>query len=357
VGQFYFRPEDDQWRLIRACGAEAFDQAIVQARYLAPFPLDDGRHGQEARALAHALHEHGAPWLIDLGTPALCHRDVERADSSARLRQAEFAQLLSLPLTAADLADAAARNAFVDLALEFQVDAPLRSAPYFEVAAEDDPFVDINLDMLRRVAGAAGPGAVGFLELTLDALNRGLPGRLARRYADTGLSLVMLRVRNLTPEAASVRQFAAYLDAVAAFAAHEIALVADQVGRLGPPLVAGGANGFSGGTQFFRTVPRQAVTLGGGGGGPKLPVELPGRWTAAPRDTVPAAIICPVGGCRIAEGSRKTDDLREHNLHYLRYLGQLADDRAALVRVLKSSGQREAVAWADELERRAQLSA
>jgi hypothetical protein len=189
VGQFYYRPEDDEARLIRRSGADAFDSAIVQARYLGPYPESSSRYGQEPRELALALREHGAPWLIDLCTPALCHRDIKRADSCARLRKCDFVKLLGLPLDAAALTDPGARDAFVDAALEFQIDAPLRSAPYFEIADENDPFIETNLAMLRRVVGAAGPAAIGFLQVTLDGLNRGLPGRLAARYADTGIKL------------------------------------------------------------------------------------------------------------------------------------------------------------------------
>lgn len=357
MGQFYFRPEDDQWSLIRACGSDAFDRAIVQARYLAPYPESDGRHGQDPRELARALREHGAPWLIDLGTPALCHRDIVRADSWARLRETEFAKLLDLPLGIAALEDQGALDAFVDATLQFQVDAPLRSAPYFEFAHEDDPLLAINLAMLSRVVGAAGPMAVGVIQITLDNLNRGLPARVAARYADIGVEVVLLRVRNLAAEAASQRQLGAYLDAIVACVAREIDVVADQVGRLGPPAVAGGAAGFSGGAHFFRTVPGQVVTLGGGGGGTKLPVELPGRWTAATRDVLPNDFSCPVPDCRVAAGSRKPNDLREHTLHYLRYLAGLAADATEIVRSLKASGQTEALAWAAELERRARLSA
>lgn len=357
MGQFYFRPEDDQWPLIRACRANAFDQAIVQARYLAPYPEKDGRHGHDPRELAHALREHGGPWLVDLGTPALRHRDITRADSCARLRETEFAQLLELPLEPDSLGDAGARDAFVDATLEFQVDSPLRSAPYFEFADEDDPWLAINLAMLSRVVGAAGPAAVGFVQVTLDGFNRGLPARVAGRYAETGVSLLLLRVRNLPAETATGRQFRAYLDAIAAHVVYEIEIVADQVGRLGPPAVAGGAGGFSGGAHFFRSVPGQVVTLGGGGGGTKLPVELPGRWAAASRDALPADVSCPVPSCLVAAGSRKANDLREHTLHYLRYLADLAADASEIIRSLKASGQPEAVAWAAELERRARLSA
>jgi hypothetical protein len=53
VGQLYFRPEDDQSPLIRTCRADAFDRAIVPARYLAPFPEGDRREGQDP-ASSHA---------------------------------------------------------------------------------------------------------------------------------------------------------------------------------------------------------------------------------------------------------------------------------------------------------------
>jgi hypothetical protein len=356
VGQFFFRPEDDQWHLIRACGTDAFDAAVVQARYLAPYPETHKRHGKDAHELARALDEHGAPWLIDLCTPALCERDVGRAGGWARLREADYAQLSDLPFDASVLDDSDARNTFVDATLEFQLGAPIRSAPYLEFDRENDPRLEANLAMLRRVVGAArGRLVAGFVQVSLDSLSRGLPGLVARRYADTGVKLLFLRVRNLAAESATPRQFGRYLDAVAAFNAHEIGVIADQSGNFGSAAVAGGAAGFSAGAQFFRNVPAKQVYLGGGGGGRKLPVELPGRFATSPRDELGTDFSCPVADCCVAAGERSTNALREHNLHYLTYLARL--DPVELRRALRDSGQAEAGGWADELDERERRSA
>lgn len=357
MGHFYFRPEDDQWRLVRACPREAFDAAVVQARYIAPYPEGHARHGSEPRELADALGTSGVPWVIDLGTPCLCDKKIVDADGWARLRETDFARLFPLPLDWAVLEDPDARNAFVDAALAFQHEVPMLSAPYLEVGGASDPRHQLNIAMLRRVVGAAGERlAVGFVQMTLESLRRGLPAALARDYAKTGVKRIFLRVRNLSTESASAAQFRSYADGIGAFVAQKIEVVADQVGRLGPPAVAAGACGFSAGAQFFRTVPSQGVTLGGGGGGSKLPVELPGCWVAVPRDQVPA-FLCPVSGCRVVAGDVSSNALREHNLHYLRHLALVADKPAALVTLLRGSGQPDAVAWADELKRRLRKSA
>lgn len=356
MGRFFFRPEDDQWHLIRACGADAFEAAVVQARYIAPYPETHKRYGHDPRELTHALDDYGAPWLIDLGTAGLCERDVDRADSWARLREASYSQLFELPLDPSVLDDEDARNAFVDATLEFQLGAAILSAPYLEFDREDDPRLEANLAMLRRVVGAArGRRVAGFVQVSLDGLNRGLPGIVARLYADTVVKLLFLRVRNLAAESATPRQFGRYLDAVAAFTAHEIDVIADQSGNFGPAAVAGGAAGFSAGAQFFRNVPAKQVYLGGGGGGRKLPVELPGRFATSPRDEIGTDFSCPVANCRVAGGDRSTNALREHNLHYLTYLARL--DPAELRRALRASGQAEASGWADELDERERRSA
>lgn len=356
VGQFFFRPEDDQWQLIRACGADAFDAAVVQARYLAPFPEAHQRHGKDPRELAHALAEHGGPWLIDLCTPALCERDVVRAEGWARLREARYAKLFELPLDPSVLDDSEARNAFVDATREFQLSAPIPSVPYLEFDRDDDPRLDANLAMLRRVVGAAsGRLAAGFVQVSLENLNRGLLLHVARRYAETGVKLLFLRVRNLAAESATGRQLGRYVDAVAAFKTHEIEVVADQSGHFGLAAVAGGAAGLSAGAQFFRNVPAKQVYLGGGGGGRKLPVEVPGQFATLPRDEVGADFSCPVEGCLVTAGDRSTNAFREHNLHCMTYLARL--DSVELRRALRESGQQAAGGWATELEERESRSA
>lgn len=354
--QFYFRPGFKESQLIRDCRRDAFDAAIVSARYIAPDPDNEQ---PEPGELVEALKACGAPWLVDLWTPQLCDDKITRVDGCARLRATSFGRLFPLPLDPARLENEDARNAFVDAAVAFQIGAPIVSAPYLEFESEDDPRLETNLAMLRRVVGAAGDRlAVGFVQVTLQSLNRGLPAPVAHRYAETGVTTLFLRVRNLKAEAASAKHLLKYSAAVDAFATHEIGIVADQVGRFGAAAVGCGAVGFSGGTQHFRSLPRRAVSLGGGGGGSKLPVEFAGRWTAPPRDQLPAEFDCPVADCVVRAGDRSNAALREHNLHYLRYLAaELGADAAALINDLRGSGQAQAVGWAEVLERRLRLSA
>jgi hypothetical protein len=356
VAQFYYRVGFGEAKLVRDCRRDAFDAAVVLARYIAPDP--EGKHPEPADLL-DALQASGAPWLIDLCTPQLCEANVLLAEGFARLKASALGRLLPLPLDPARLEDDDTRDAFVDACATFQVDAPIISAPYLEFGSEDDPRLAANLAMLRRIVGAAGQRlAVGFVQVTLDSLNRGLAGRVARRYAETGVTVVFLRVRNLRAESATHKHVRAYQTTVDAFGTAKVGVVADQVGRFGAVAVGCGAVGFSGGTQHFRSVPRQLVPLGGGGGGPKLPVEMPRRWLTVPRDLLPKAFECPVADCAVAGGDRSLDALREHDLHYQRYLAaELGPDLPALIADLRQSGQAQALAWADELERLARRSA
>lgn len=153
--------------------------------YIAPYPEAHGRYGKNPRELVEALQEHGAPWLVDLCTPALCERDVARAGGWVRLRETAFAEMFALPLDPAVLQDDAARNAFVDANVAFQLGAPMLSAPYLEFDHDDDPRLEANLAMLGRVVGAAaGRLVAGSLQISLDSLNRGLPSLVASLRRD-----------------------------------------------------------------------------------------------------------------------------------------------------------------------------
>jgi hypothetical protein len=162
-------------------------------------------------------------------------------------------------------------------------------------------------------------------------------------------------VRNLRLESATAIQLTNYLAAVDAFRGANVSVVCDPAGRYGDAAVAAGAAGFSAGSQFFRSVPRRVVAAGGGGGGLKLPVELPG-YTFATRDAL-TAVECPVPGCVAASGDYSLSALKEHNLHYMRYLAENATDVGAVIRGLRASGQSAALAWAEALERRQRESA
>jgi hypothetical protein len=356
VAQFFYRVEHGDAKLLRECRRDAFDAAIVQARYIAP---DPDRKLKEPDELRDALNACGAPWLIDLGTPQLCDADILLVDGFSRLRTSQLGRSLPLPLDPAQLENEDARDSFVDACAAFQVGAPILAAPYLEFAADHDPRLETNLAMLRRIVGAAGDRrSVGFVQVTLESLNRGLPARIADRYAATGVRTIFLRVRNFRAELATVKQALAYETTLDAYGAQGVGVVADQVGRFGGFAVGCGAVGFSGGAQHFRSVPRRAVSRGGGGGGPKLPVELPHRWRAVPRDLAPEAIDCPVAECAVAAGNRSLDALREHDLHFQRYLAaELGPDVLRLAEDLRQSGQPHVSAWADLLERRQRLSA
>jgi hypothetical protein len=357
VSQFYFRPAHNEAQLIRGCALNAFDAAIVPASYLAPDP-DDESSERDPRGLAAALKARGVPWVVDLGTPQLCHAKVLSAASCARLRETDFGRVLPLPLDPELLEEDEARNAFVDAAVAFQHGVPMLAAPYLELDGLVDPRLEVNLAMLRRVVGAAGDRLpVGFVQLTLSALNDGVAVRVAQRYAETKVTRVFLRVRNLRTEAATAKQLRNYLMAVDAFSDANVGVVCDPGGRFGAPAVAGGAIGFAAGSHFFRSVPRRIVSAGGGGGGPKLAVEIAGRYAALPRDLLGVEFDCPVSGCVVAAGARTTSALKEHNLHYLRYLGELAADLPAFIADLRRSGQPDALAWAEVLERRQRRSA
>jgi hypothetical protein len=354
VAQFYFRPAHNEAQLIRDCAPSAFDAAIVPAAYLAPDP--DAEVERDPWGLAAALKARGVPWVVDLATPQLAHDNVVNADSCRRLRATEYARVLSLPLDVVRLENEEARNAFVDAAAAFQMGVPMLTAPYFEIDVDEDTCVEVNVAMLGRVVGAAGDRLpVAFVQLTLRALNSGAAGRIAQRYADTGVTRILLRVRNLRLESATAIQLTNYLAAVDAFRGANVSVVCDPAGRYGDAAVAAGAAGFSAGSQFFRSVPRRVVAAGGGGGGLKLPVELPG-YTFATRDAL-TAVECPVPGCVAASGDYSLSALKEHNLHYMRYLAENATDVGAVIRGLRASGQSAALAWAEALERRQRESA
>jgi hypothetical protein len=355
VPQFYFRPAHNEAQLIRDCAPNAFDAAIVPAPYLAPHPEEEAG---DPWTLAAALNARGVPWVVDLVTPQLVHDEVVRADSCRRLRETNYAQVVRpLPLDIARLENEEARNAFVDAAVAFQLGVPMLAAPYFEIDLDDLTCVDVNIAMLRRVVGAASDRlAVGFVQMTLRALNSGVAARVARRYADTGVTRVFLRVRNLRFESATVAQLANYLAAIDDFRSANVGVICDPAGRYGDAAVTAGAAGCSAGSHFFRSVPRRVVAASGGGGGTKLAVELP-RYEVVTRDALTGAIDCPVPGCAAAAGDDSPAALKEHNLHYLRYLTTHAIDAGAVIRALHASGQPSARAWAEALERQQRESA
>jgi len=243
-----------------------------------------------------------------------------------------------------------------------QAGAQALVAPYLEVMSERDSRLKLNVDMIADVV-AAGDGrpVVAFIQVTRHRLLTGLLQELAGHYAGIGLSSVVLRVRQLDAEEATAVEIRNYLDAVDAFVGHNLQMIPDCVGRLGPVLVARGARGFSTGARFFRKVAQSPINTGGGGGGGDLMFEVPGRLRGLAvglrRSTgVPS---CRFASCATADGSLTNSQLREHNLHSLKALGQLATELgpAGFAGYLVDGGDEREREWARVLAEQVERAA
>jgi len=358
-GQIYLRARHDELELVSSPSPRPFGAAILYARYLAPYPPDHPRAGQTTTELVDTLRVAQVQYVIDPGTPALTKRDIASAKEGARLRQTPMVAAIELPLRGDDLRNRRRRERFVDDTLTMQAGAAAVAAPYLEYKRRGSDVRRVNLAMVRRcVASAAGQMPVAFIQATLAAVLDGVLTDLAPAYAATGVTRVFVRVRGLDAEAASAREFSAYLDGIAAFNEVSIELVPDCVGRLGPPLVAGGAPSFSTGAVHFRKVPWPLLNKSGGGG-VEVFYEVDGGFHAVARSTRHTVQSCFVPRCVAAAPNASLDDLRLHNLHVLREESRLAaaNGGAWYAARLIASGQPQAVVWGETLRERAQRAA
>jgi hypothetical protein len=358
-GQIYLRARHDDLELVSCSSPRPFGAAILYARYLAPYPPDHPRAGQTTTELVDALRAAKVNYVIDPGTPALSKPDIGTVKEAARLRRSPMVAAIGLPLRPDDLRNRARRERFVDDTMAMQAGAAAVAPPYLEYKRGGPDVLRVNLAMVRRcVAAAAGQRAVAFIQLTVAALLDGVLNGLAPAHAATGVTRAFVRVRGLDAEEASAQEFSAYLDAIAAFNEVGIELVPDCVGRLGPPLVAGGALSFSTGPVHFRKVPR-ALLNKSGGGGVEVFYEVAGGFHAVARSARHGASRCFVTNCAAAAANASLEDLRLHNLHVLREESRLAASNggAWYAARLIASGQPEAVVWAEVLRERAQRAA
>jgi hypothetical protein len=359
-GQIYLRAEHEQIELVRSCPSpRPFGAAILYARYLAPYPRDHPRADQSTTELRDALRAAKIKYVIDPGTPALTKANIATAKEGERLRASAMAAAIDLPLRAEDLRSRRRRERFVDDTLGLQAGAAALASPYLEYRWRGPDVLRVNLAMARRCVTSAGSQLpVAFVQVTDACLLSGLLARLAGPYAATGITRAFCRVRSLNAETASSLEFGAYLDAVAAFAKLGVELIPDCVGRLGPPLVAGGASSFSTGAVYFRKVPI-ALLNKSGGGGREVYYEVMGGFRGVSREERRSVPRCFVPDCRAAESSATLDDIRIHNLHVLRHESRLAatGGAAAYAARLIATGQPEAVVWGEVLRERAQRAA
>lgn len=348
----YFRPESSEAALVRSAGERgAFDAGIIRAKYLAEYPTGHPLEREDPEELARAFRERRIPYVVDLDTPALCRSELRDETIERRLRATSAGRALKLPLAPADLSDPGQRTFFVGENIAMQAGAQALAAPYLEVMSERDTRLELNVGMIADVV-AAGDGrpVVAFVQVTRHRLLTGLLRKLAGHYAGIGLSSVVLRVRDLDAEEATAVELRNYLEAVDAFVAHNLQVIPDCVGRLGPVLVARGARGFSTGVRFFRKVAQSPINTGGGGGGGDLLFEVPGRLRGLAIGLRRSSGIptCAVAGCATVGSSPTNSQLREHNLHSLKALGQLAAElgSAGFAGYLLDGGDEREREWA-----------
>jgi hypothetical protein len=357
-GQIHLRARHDDIELVACPSPRPFGAAIFYWRYLAEYPEGHRWHGQSTTELLDALRAANLPYVADPNTPALTASGIN-AEEGARLRASPMVAAVELPLQPRDLSNRRRRDAFADDTMTLQLGASAVAAPYLEYKHRGDEVLRMNIAMLRRcVSVAASQLPVAFIQVTASELRRGLVARLAPWYAATSASRVFLRVRGLDAEKADAHEFASLLDAIDAFSKLGVELVPDCVGRLGPPLVGGGAPSFSSGAVNFRKVSATILNRNGGGG-LAVAYEVAGGFHAVSRSARHRATRCFVPNCVGDSASATLDDLRVHNMHVLREESRLAaiNDGAWYAARLIESGQPEAVVWGSVLRERVERAA
>jgi hypothetical protein len=353
-GLFYVRLAHEDWDFVDEIGeSPPFDAAIVRASYLAPYPEGHPRVGEPADRLTEALGRHRIDWGLDPATAAHGHRRA--ADwTRPRASNCPLARTLPLPLTAARLSDPSSAEALVEAAAELQLDSRAMAAPYLEVAAADDPRVAVNCELIRLARDRAGDRrTVAYLQTTWRQLMSGDAAEAGERYVDAGAATVFVRIRRFEAEQASEEEVLAYLALIRRVRAGGARPVPDSVGRLGPVLVAGDADGFAAGAHHFRKVADQLLSNSGGGGGPLLVYEVPSRVAGVVRGLGgPQLPNCPEPGCAADAGLGDEARIREHNLHEFRRLARRAAELGpAFAQVLRSAEHELALTWARALDR------
>lgn len=351
-GLFYARLDRFEWNILGA-GSDGppFDGAVIREDYLAPWPEGDPREDEPNDKLAKAVEDRDIPWALDPHTAPLGHRFAVR-DLGARARKSALAEALELPLSVERLRDPHAREKLVDIAAQVQLNATPFAAPYREVAKLDDPSLGINLALLRLSRERAGDRSViAYLQMTGRRLRDGSMREAAKQVLDAGADVVFIRVRRFSPEQASATDFRAYIEVVAAIEQAGGRAVPDCVGRLGPPLVAAGADAFATNALRFRKVATALLSSGGGGGTPPLEYEVTGAFYGLAADQSFANVPdCPQAECPGKRGEGSNLGIRIHNLHEFRRLSRLAaKERFGFAEHLGASGSAVATSWAEVL--------
>lgn len=355
-GRFYIRAESEEWDFIRSLSAPApFDAAVISDRYLPNYQAGHSRHGQPRDLIAQAFDAIDVPWSVDPDTARL-GQSKSAARQRPRAANRPLARTLRLPVTAEQLAHSSNVDAFVEAAAVHQLSSRAFAAPYLEVDGVDDPAFAVNVRLLSRSSELAGDRAViAYLQLLGGRLIDGTAAELAPRLAANGADVVFVRVRRFEPEHATPPEVAAYGRVVIAGEQAGARIVADCVGRLGPVLVAAGADGFASNARCFRKVPDDLHPGGGGGGAGELVWEVPGGGFTAVGGGTPT--VCAVPGCAAPATAGDNVAVRTHNLHeFQRAARQAASEGLGYAARLAEHHSRVVRGWASalqSLERRA----
>ena len=325
-GRFYLRCEANEWDFIRKLKSPPFDAAVISDRYLAPYPEGHKHFNDAPDRLTKAIEAHSLDWSVDPDTARLQHpKSIERQRPRAANRP--LARALSLPFTVEQLSNADNSAALAEAAAEQQLGSRAFAAPYLEVAELDDPRLKINLTLLERSRELAGDRTlIAYLQVLRSQLLDGTAAAVAERLAGNGAEVIFVRIRRFEPELASPAELLAYAGVIRTGSANSARIVGDCVGRLGPALIATGADGFATNALRFRKVAEDLHPVGGGGGnGPELKWEVPEAGTARAASEPQSTIPCQVEDCPAPRGRGDSNAAtRIHNLHDLKRSGLLA---------------------------------
>ncbi len=361
-GRFYIRCEANEWDFIAELKNDPpFDAAVISDRYLAPYPPGHKYFGEPHDRLAKAVEKCERAWSVDPDTARLGHRkSTERQRRHAANRP--LARALPLPLNVEQLRDPDNAAALAEAAAVQQLGSPALAAPYLEVAGVEDPRLAVNLNLLERSRELAGDRTViAYLQILRGQLLDGSGAEVARRLATAGAQVIFVRVRRFEPENASSADVLAYADLISAGSKGGARIIGDCVGRLGPALIAAGADGFSTNALRFRKVAEDLhpTSGGGGGNGPALMWEVPGAGVGRPLADTPSSVRCAVENCPAPDGHVENKAaIRIHNLHDLQRSGRLAaKEGLGYADLLTRSGSATLRDWALALQQLASRAA
>ena len=353
-GLFYARLEDRDWSFLEQLGDDPpFDGSVIRANYMAEYPPDDRRHGQQHDRLIQALEEKGWPWALDPHTAPHAHHRAHEW-TTPRARNCMLAQALPLPWTLDRLAEPETQGELIDRSVALQESAGTLAAPYIEVDRTDPRSILVNGQLITATVERAGDQRIlAYLQTLRGGLRSGAAAEAARRFIEAGAETIFIRIRGF--DSRNVDHLIDYLDLVGLIAAGGARPVADSAGYFGTVAIAAGADAMTGGARYFRTVPAALLTRPAErpeedskdedrpGGGPPLLYEVPGLLKRVSPGEVPTA---PDGEPAL---------IRAHNFGELQRMSRLAaQEGQRFTKTLRVIGSPEALLWAEALDQYAE---